>query len=102
MLRKGTKLSLQNICHTMPHKTLIGVYLFILILDKKSIKRCLAAILFLKLQNNQLHFILTIFDNLCTSNSGPLWANLIGFVKSRYTFFKYYCLDECIFHGCFT
>ena len=34
-LRKDTKSSLQNICHTMPHKTLIGVYLFIRIFDKK-------------------------------------------------------------------
>ena len=34
-LRKDTKLSLQNICHTMPHKTLIGAYLFIIIFDKK-------------------------------------------------------------------
>ena len=42
----------------MPHKTLIGVYLVSIIFDKKINQMMLAAILFLKLKNNKLHFTL--------------------------------------------
>ena len=77
MLRKDIKLSLQNICHTMPHKTIICLYLFIIILDKKINQTLFGAhfvlkIIFFYFYCILLAFYFTISNNLYMYTK--LWA----------------------------
>ena len=71
----------------MPHKTLIGVYLFIIIFDKNINQTLCGGHFVFEIEKLPVAFDFTISDNLCTPNSGLLLANLICFVKSWYIYF---------------